>query len=203
MVKTHHALVMDRGHPLINFEVTAGAVYIVRNPLDVAVSLANHIDGTIDDAIKWMETVGLETAIGEHSVYEVYGSWSQHVESWTRKPHEAIYVMRYEDMLADPDAHIPRARPPSAAASERRRIAIGHRPLLIREIEKTGRRRRLRGKTQKGASLFPRRQVRRLARKTHPRQVERIVRRHHKQMARFGYLTDELKHLVNVSRDEP
>src|SRR5262249_36967401 len=43
-----------------------------------------------------------ETPITAKQVYEVYGSWSQHVTSWTRKPHPAIYVMRYEDMLAEP-----------------------------------------------------------------------------------------------------
>ncbi|MDE2462891.1 MAG: sulfotransferase domain-containing protein, partial [Alphaproteobacteria bacterium] len=102
MVKTHHALVMDRGTPTINFEVTSGAVYIVRNPLDVSISLANHISGTIDDAIHFMGQWGQETAVGEFNVHEIYGSWSQHVESWTKKPHRAVYVMRYENMLADP-----------------------------------------------------------------------------------------------------
>ena len=32
-VKTHQALVVDRGHITINFAVTSGAIYIVRNPL--------------------------------------------------------------------------------------------------------------------------------------------------------------------------
>jgi len=45
---------------------------------------------------------GLETDITKHAVYEVYGSWSENVMSWTRKPHRAIYVMRYEDMLQRP-----------------------------------------------------------------------------------------------------
>jgi len=35
-------------------------------------------------------------------VYEVQGSWSQHVWSWTRNPHRALCIVRYEDMLADP-----------------------------------------------------------------------------------------------------
>ncbi len=102
-VKTHHALVMDRKLPTINFDVTAGAIYIVRNPLDVAISFSHHMGASIDDAITQMATEGLETPVAEKAVYEVYGSWSQHVESWTRKPHRTIYVMRYEDMLASPE----------------------------------------------------------------------------------------------------
>jgi hypothetical protein len=34
--KTHNALMADRGYPTINFAVTTGAVYILRNPLEVA-----------------------------------------------------------------------------------------------------------------------------------------------------------------------
>lgn len=101
-VKTHNALMIDRGVPTINSAVTSGAIYIVRNPLDVAISYAHHMGQKIDVAIEQMERKGLETKMNEKSVYEVYGSWSQHVESWTRKSQRAVYVMRYEDMIADP-----------------------------------------------------------------------------------------------------
>ena len=101
-VKTHQALALDRGHPTINFSVTAGAIYIIRNPLDVAISYAHHLARSIDEAIDLMNRKNAETAVSDKQVYELYGSWSQHVLSWTRKPHRAIYVMRYEDMLAEP-----------------------------------------------------------------------------------------------------
>jgi hypothetical protein len=102
LVKTVQALAVDRGHININFSVTAGAIYIVRNPLDVAISYAHHLAKPIDAAIDLMNLKNAETSVSEKQVYELYGSWSQHVLSWTRKPHPAIYVMRYEDMLADP-----------------------------------------------------------------------------------------------------
>jgi hypothetical protein len=196
LVKTHHALVMNRGHPLINFEVTAGAVYIVRNPLDVAVSLANHISGTIDEAIKWMATIGMETAMGEHAVYEVYSAWSEHVESWTRQPHEAIYVMRYEDMLDDPvrtfralSRHL-LLRPTDAELQ----LAIDRSSFekLKKQEEEGG----FAEKPKKANVFFRAGKAGDWRSQLTSDQVERIVRRHHKQMARFGYLTDELKHLV-------
>src|SRR5262249_17206907 len=101
-VKTHNGLVLDHGRSIINFAVTSGAIYIIRNPLDVAISLSHHMSKTIDEAIETMATPNLETPINDKRVHEVWGSWTQHVESWTRKPHPAIYIMRYEDMLADP-----------------------------------------------------------------------------------------------------
>src|ERR1700752_1107864 len=42
IVKTHNAMVEDRGTPMITLEHTAGAIYIVRDPLDVAVSYSHH-----------------------------------------------------------------------------------------------------------------------------------------------------------------
>ncbi len=36
------------------------------------------------------------------SVFELQCSWSRHVESWTARPHRALHVMRYEDMLLRP-----------------------------------------------------------------------------------------------------
>ena len=93
---------MDRGVRTINIEVTSGTIYIVRNPLDVAISFAHHMSATIDAAIEEMGTSNLETDVNDRSIYEVYVSWSQHVESWTRKTHRTIHVMRYENMSTDP-----------------------------------------------------------------------------------------------------
>jgi hypothetical protein len=101
-IKTHNALLIDEGQPVINPAATAGAIYIVRNPLDVVISLSHHRGKPIDDTIDFMACEGMRTAIGEKQVYEIWGSWSEHVHSWTRVEHPAIYVMRYEDMLAEP-----------------------------------------------------------------------------------------------------
>jgi hypothetical protein len=102
-VKTHNALVKEFGHPVINARVTAGAIYIVRHPLDVAVSFAHHLATTTDNAIEKMNTSGLQTPNTERTAYEIYGSWSEHVATWTRKPHQGLHIMRYEDMLAEPE----------------------------------------------------------------------------------------------------
>jgi hypothetical protein len=199
MVKTHHCLVMDRGHPVINLAVTAGAVYIVRNPLDVAISLAHHISGTIDDAISMMETRGTETAIGENNVHEIYGSWSQHVESWTRNSHRGIYVMRYENMLEDPmhtfgglARHL-LLKP----KEEQLRLAIDRSSFeSLKEQEgKEG----FREKPDKAERFFREGKSGQWQEKLSRRQVRQIVSTHHVQMKRFGYLTDDLKALAGTA----
>jgi hypothetical protein len=189
--KTHQALVVDRGATTINFSVTAGAVYIVRNPLDVAISYAHHLGDTIDRAIDAMGISGYETQMGPQSVYEVYGSWSEHVLSWTRNPHPAVYLMRYEDMLADPE---------TAFGGLARHLVLGATPEQVREAIDRSSFDKLQAQEERAGFREKPEQSERFFRAgragqwqtvlTRP-QIDRIVRDHGEQMARFGYLPAE------------
>jgi hypothetical protein len=196
LIKTHHALVMDRGVPTINFAVSSGAVYILRNPLDVAISFSHHMSSTIDHAIDEMAMVGLETAVTDKSVYEIYGSWSQHVESWTHKPHRTIYVMRYEDMIANPfrafgglARHLLLRPTAEQLGKAIERASFKN----LQEQEKKG---GFREKPEKAEKFFREGKTGEWREKLNRRQVRRIVQAHHVQMRRFGYITDEVAHLV-------
>lgn len=187
-VKTHHALVMDRKQPTINFEVTSGAIYIVRNPLDVAISFSHHMGAPIDAAIEQMAMDGLETPVAEKSVYEVYSSWSQHVESWTRKPHRTIYVMRYEDMLEDPEKTF------SALAKH---LLLNPNPSELRKaidlssferLQKQESEKGFREKPKAAEKFFRSGTADQWKKELTPVQIDRIVTDHNTQMARFGYL---------------
>ncbi len=196
MIKTHHCLVNDRGHPVINTKVTAGAVYIVRNPLDVAISLANHISGTIDDAIDMMEARGTETLVSDKSVYEVYGSWSQHVDSWTRKPHAAIYVMRYEQMLEDPTKIFGKLARHLLLKPKPEQLQLAIERSSFDNLKKQEAEQGFKEKPDKAEVFFRSGKSGEWRDKLTRRQVRQIVSTHHEQMERFGYLTDELKRLV-------
>jgi Sulfotransferase domain len=187
-VKTHQAIVIDREHPTINFAVTAGAIYIVRNPLDVAISYAHHLSKGIDFAIDFMNMKNAETSVTEKQVYEVYGSWSQHVLSWTRKPHPAIYVMRYEDMLAEPQKtfgalarHLLFKPSESELADAIDRSSFER---LREQEEKAG----FRERPEKAERFFRDGRAGQWKDVLTPRQVQRIVDAHGEQMQRFGYL---------------
>lgn len=101
-IKTHSALLEFAGHPTINMAVTAGAIYIIRNPLDVVVSFSHHLGHPVDDVIDLMATDNSHTSTSDDMMIDFIGSWSQHVESWTGKPNHRLHVVRYEDMLAGP-----------------------------------------------------------------------------------------------------
>lgn len=188
-IKTHNALVMDRGHPTINFAVTSGAIYIVRNPLDVAISYAHHMGKSVDAAIAQMAIPDVETPGTDTAIYEVYGSWSQHVWSWTRKPHRTLFVMRYEDMLADPE---------KSFGALARHFLLNPRPEQLKEaIDRSSFEKLQAQEREKGFRERPEVSDQNFFREGRAgqwkgvltkAQIDRIVRDHGKQMQRFGYL---------------
>ena len=187
-VKTHNGLVIDYGQSIINFAVTSGAIYIIRNPLDVAISLSHHIGVTVDEAIATMGTPDVTTPINEKRVYEIWGSWSQHVESWTRKPHPAIYVMRYEDMLSDSQKafgglarHLLLEATPSQLDLALERSSFER---LKGQEEKIG----FSERSEKAERFFREGRAGQWKEILTPAQVNRIVNDHREQMAKFGYL---------------
>jgi hypothetical protein len=101
-IKTHLGVARIDGYPTIDFEMTLAAIYIVRNPLDVAVSYAHFAGCEIDQIIVQMAAPAARSYGSERFVYEFIGSWSTHVASWMSVSHRPVYVMRYEDMLKAP-----------------------------------------------------------------------------------------------------
>ncbi len=100
-VKTHCQAVKLFGVDLIPPEVTAAAIYILRNPFDLAPSFARHQSASLDDAIGRMMNV--DTFMGtETGIFDALGRWDVHVSSWTNAPGLPIHVVRYEDLLTHP-----------------------------------------------------------------------------------------------------
>ena len=86
--------------------VSLGAVYVVRNPLDVAVSYAHFSNSPIDKTIERMATsgfgIGKSRVDGHDRVRVVMGSWSENVYELDGLPDPAVLVVRYEDMVESP-----------------------------------------------------------------------------------------------------
>lgn len=186
-LKTHNVLAMDRGHSLFNFAVTSGAVYIVRNPLDVAISLAHHAGTTIDQAIDTMAMDNAETPVDDKFIHEVWSSWSRHVGSWTRKPHPAILVMRYEDMLAEPDKSFTGLARHLQLDAMREEIALAIERSSFDKLQDEEGRADFAERPQQAERFFREGRAGQWREVLTPQQVERIAATHREQMARFGY----------------
>ncbi|WP_372055939.1 sulfotransferase domain-containing protein [Tistrella mobilis] len=76
------------------------AVYLIRDPRDVAISFAHHMGADIDEAIRRMgdgsAVMGSAAQLSHH-----LGDWAGHVESWTRQDLVPVAVIRYEDLRRD------------------------------------------------------------------------------------------------------
>jgi hypothetical protein len=101
-VKTHSKIARIGPVDLILPEVTAAAIYIIRNPFDLAPSYARHSNVPIDRSIENMCDAKALTA-SKTQIFEVLGRWDDHVASWTGSRGLDLHVMRYEDMAADPE----------------------------------------------------------------------------------------------------
>ena len=99
-VKTHSQVATIDDTPLINPEVTAAAIYIMRNPFDVIPSFARHSGRTIDEMIDAMVDPNAVFRSTD-GIYEIIGRWDEHIESWVGAPGLPQIAVRYEDMIAD------------------------------------------------------------------------------------------------------
>lgn len=106
-VKVHDAYTLTpKGEPLLAGRRGAdGAIVIVRDPRDVAPSLANHNRSSIDDAITFMNnnesSFASRTGRQHQQVRQKLSGWSAHIASWIDQNDIPIHLVRYEDMQAD------------------------------------------------------------------------------------------------------
>lgn len=186
--KTHSFLGRLFNYPLINRSASAGGVYVVRNPLDVAVSLAFHLDASFDGAIRSMAAT-LNASVGsESAVPEIWGSWSENVASWTVDPPPVILIVRYEDLLADPRErfteiveHMSLDATPEQIDEA---IALASFERLQAEEEARG----FAERPESAGRFFREGRAGQWREQLSAEQVARIVADHGEQMRRFGYL---------------
>lgn len=190
-VKTHSAIAAIGGIPTITPDVTFGAVYVIRNPLDVAVSFHHHYAVTLDQAVAAVCFKGLEIPPKAGHVVQVIADWSTHVRSWLRAPGLYLKTLRYEDMLADPTRAFAEVcaflkMPEDQARLDR---AIRHSTFEVLAAQELDR-----GFVEKsrGAEAFFRRGAAGGWREElSPAQVERILVCHRPLMTELGYLSED------------
>lgn len=102
-VKTHCQAINYMGQDLVPSEVTAAAVYILRNPFDVSLSYARHMSSTVDEAIELMGRRDNIMGSPQH-VYDILGRWDDHIDTWVDANGLAVHLVRYEDLLNKPGA---------------------------------------------------------------------------------------------------
>ena len=105
-LKAHDAFTYTPyGYPLISKAATAGVIYLLRNPMDVAVSFAHHSASTVERMVRKMGEADFAFVSNPRTLHNQLRqrllTWSGHVTSWVDEPGLRVIVVRYEDLKAD------------------------------------------------------------------------------------------------------
>ncbi len=183
------------GKPLVSFNATRGAIYIIRSPLDIAVSFANHSAISIDKAIERMadEKNCFANAPGRlnSQLRQRLLSWSGHVLSWAGAPGLDLHVMRYEDMHAGGEAVFMDAIRFAGLEFPADRVKKALVFSDIREMQRQEKEKGFREKPAHCRVFFRKGKPRDWRDVLNPGQVKKIIAHHGEVMKRFGYLDQD------------
>lgn len=187
--KTHHFCGGVQGMPLWTPAWADRVIYIVRDPRDVAPSLADYMDIEIEKALEMMadSDATIEKMAG---LPHMLGSWSQHVSSWRQTDRIPVKTVRFEDLKADtvgtvrsilewlPDVNVREDRLAMACGStEFERVSRLEDELGFQESPDQQEKFFRKGQASQGAELSA-------------EQEARVVEDHHEVMEQMGYKLD-------------
>ena len=107
-IKSHSSYVSMFNNWFTNLNNTAGYIYIIRDPRDVAISWAKHANLSYDDSISFMlnfnsciEWAQTTSELPDDIKPKTFlSSWDEHVLSWTKNNLDVPkLVLKYEDLV--------------------------------------------------------------------------------------------------------
>ena len=105
LLKTHQAFGSFKNFPFTDSNNTLGAIYLVRDPRDVLISYAKHMNQSLDETLDLVLEDDSKGNLfeGKNSVIgEMRGSWSQHYNSWKYSNLKEKIIIKYEDLINNP-----------------------------------------------------------------------------------------------------
>jgi hypothetical protein len=191
LVKTHNFCGSFDGHPLVNWQVTAGAIYLIRNPLDVAVSMTHHFGLTQDLAIERLGDDRVASENDESFVSHFIGSWSRHVKSWADAAERApgkVIVLRYEDLLEKPAKHFAKAAKLIGLGQDKARIERAVKHTSFQTLSSLEQKHGFVEAVDEKTRFFFKGRANQWRETLSGEQVQRVVDAHREQMQRFKYV---------------
>jgi len=196
-LKTHDKYFLnDSGNPVFPQNNTFGCVYLIRNPLDVAVSNAFYFKKSFDEVIEFMNKGNLILNFRPGVFYplldEKPGNWSQHVESWIYSGLK-IHIIRYEDMLHQPYETFSKAVEFLGLEASPQKVSDSINNSSIQKLKIAEETHGFREKLQGGGIFFRNGKSGSWKTNLTETQITKIISEHGEMMKLFGYLTDDGK----------
>lgn len=191
-VKTHSAYRRaDDGTALFPKEASAGAILIVRNPLDIVASYAHHEGKTADAIIDRMADEGARQdewpdKAGK-AVPQLLGSWSANVISWLDQDEIPTLLVRYEDLLSEPAKQLDRITSFTALPIDREHAAAAIEACSFDRLRAAEHRGGFAEKPRAGKTFFRKGLTGGSTRELDELQSTRVLTDHRQAMLRLGY----------------
>ena len=100
-LKTHNSLEEFDGYKFTSQKQTKGAIYIVRDPRNVILSMSHHYSLSYETSYKKIfdkKSSLIEKTFNEdHSNFTFLGTWSDHYKSWRDNKDFKVLFIKYED----------------------------------------------------------------------------------------------------------
>lgn len=185
--------------PMIPQEATAAVIYVIRNPLDVAVSFAHASGCDYDTAIARMSDVSyalnynLDLLLPQ--VRQKLLSWSGHVRSWLDLSPLPVCILRYEDMKNRPLETFGRAIQFAGLSFSGEQIARAIAHSSFENLQNQENEAGFKEKAATKSRFFREGKIGTWCRELNSEQTLRVISDHREIMQRFGYL-DERENAV-------
>ena len=194
-IKVHDAYIHTQEDvPLFPADIPQKAIYLLRNPLDVAISFAHHMNISIDKTIRCMGNPDFELGENSAALSRQFSqrllTWSGHALSWAEAPGLDVSLVRYEDLHADPEIAFGAVVRAAGLELDQERLRQAIRfsgfDLLQGQEQAYG----FREKMPLSKSFFRKGKIGGWREEMSAFQAERVIQAHHAVMHRFGYLTE-------------
>jgi len=197
-LKVHDAYTSnDKNIPLFPNEATASAIYIIRNPLDVAVSSAHHGGQNIDAVISQManeETIVCANPTRLHTqLRQKFMSWSSHVKSWTEQTSFPVCALRFEDMKLKSMKTFEKAVKFSGLKYSKKDIMQAVDSSSFEKLQQQEKEGGFKEKGPHSEMFFRKGEIGSWREELTGKQVERVINDHRDVMRQFGYLGEDDK----------
>lgn len=190
-VKAHDAFSYGAdGEPLFGRDARC-AVYLVRDPRDVAISLAHHLGDSIDAAIRLMNApkggFAQPRSTLAPQLRQTLQSWSGHVRSWLDQTIVPVHLLRYEDLLADPAGRFAEALRFAAREESEDAVRRAARQAAFSELQRQERERGFYERQSPTSPFFRSGRAGEWRELLDADQIRAIESRHSAMMLRLGY----------------
>lgn len=179
--------------PIIPVDCSLLALYLIRNPLDVAVSFAYHngwsFNKIIDSMGKNLRLNERKKGTGTHLLSEELGTWSEHVNSWVKNYLVKVEVVRYEDMFHTPFKTFKNAVTVIGLDVSDEKIQQAIEASSFKNLRQQEEKAYFQEKNPKTDFFFRKGKIGSWREELNKQQINKVINDHYATMVEFGYLT--------------